>query len=633
MNKKAVLSRHIILPEARNLAENLPIYGLILIESDRISEVVFLPAECSPLQACKDYAAWNPLNYEEFYVSPGLIDCNVRGNEEWETQAELSLAAVSGGVTFLARENSLYGQTINAEGDCYCDIGRVARVDETALIPGSFAVKFYLFPPSDAVTGYAADLDNLLASLEQYQGTVIVDATLPQERWLHSSSPYRKKPLSDRLGDVEPEQPKSSGAYQREINEDADSASEEDEPKEESKAPAVTVKDDREVPETNDRRSRFPKISIIIEEARERSASFKRSDKRKSSFPTIMMDLRKRINQHAQSVAEMSQAEMKEYAQSGKTMYSPDLTQGRKRSASFMTPQLKALSVSTPDISPMLLPSPDPVSFVERTRSKRPEKLEIMKPIINDGPDYLSFVVNSPDFWEVDGVRRVLKALELHPRQLHFANISAATAVNRILRKPLPDVTVETCPHFLCFSMEEVKPGEAQLKSWPPVRNKTNCNLLWELLKVNGITVLASQHTSIPPAFKPPSFAKALSGISGLGYSLQAVWTKLRMPAVHSQQMQDKYLIRLSKWMSLYPAKLLGVAQNRGSIEKGKWADLVIWQPFEKSTTEGRPKYPQTCPYSGKELYGHVHTVYVRGQLAYQDGQAFPVGAHLTSAN
>lgn len=632
MQKSAILSRHIILPEARSLAENLPVYGLVLIEDESIAEVVVLPGDCSPGQACLIYAAWNPVNCEDYYVSPGLIDCNVRGNGEWETQAELTLAAASGGVTFLARENSLYGQSLPEDSDCYCDIGTVARVDETALIPGSFALKLYLFPPSDCVPGHAADLDSLLASLQYYPGPVIVDATLPQERWLHCSSPYRCKPLSDRLGDVEPEQPKSSGAYQREISEDVDSGSEEDEPKEEAKAPAVTVKDDREVPETNDRRSRFPKITVIVEEARERSTSFKRSDKRKNSMPTIMMDLRKRINQHAQSVAEISQAEMKEYALSGKTMYSPDLDKGRKRSASFMTPQLKALSTCTPDLSPMLLPAADPVQFAERTRMKRPGMLEIVKAATHEGPDYLTFLVNSPDFWEVDGVRTVLKALERHPRQLHFANVSAATAINRILRKPLPDVTVETCPHFLCFSMEEVGLGEARLKNWPPVRNKTNCNLLWELLKVNGITVLASQHTCIPPSLKPSSFSKALSGVSGLGYSLQAVWTKLRMPAVHSQQMQDKYLIRLSKWMSLYPAKLLGVSQKRGSIEKGKWADLLVWQPFEKST-QGRPKYPQACPYSGKELYGRVQSVYVRGRLAYHEGQAFPVGSVLTSAN
>ena len=628
MQKRAILSRHIILPEARSLAENLPVYGLILIEDEIISEVVVLPGDCGSAQACETYAAWNPVNCEDCYVSPGLIDCNVRGNGEWETQAELTLAAVSGGVTFLARENSLYGQSLSEDSDCYCDIGTVARVDEAALIPGSFALKLYLFPPSASVPGHAADLESQLSSLEHYPGPVIVDATLPQERWLHCSSPYRCKPLSDRLGDVEPEQPKSCGAYQREISEDIDSNSEE----EEAKAPTVTFKDDREVPETSDRRCRFPKITVIIEEGRERSTSFKRSDKRKNSMPTIMMDLRKRINQHAQSVAEISQAEMKEYAQSGKTMYSPDLEKGRKRSSSFMTPHLQALTFSTPDLSPMLLPAADPEPPAERIRMKRPEKLEIVKTALNEGPDYLGFLVNSPDFWELDEVRQVLKALEKHPRQLHFANVSAATAINRILRKPLPDVTVETCPHLLCFSMEEVQPGEVQLKSWPPVRNKTNCNLLWELLKVNGITMLASQHSCIPPAFKPASFAKALSGVSGLGYSLQAVWTKLRMPAVHSQQMQDKYLVRLAKWMSLYPAKLLGVVQKRGSIEKGKWADLLVWQPFEKST-QGRPKYPQTCPYSGKELYGRVHSVYVRGRLAYHAGQAFPVGSLLTSAN
>ena len=75
------------------------------------------------------------------------------------------------------------------------------------------------------------------------------------------------------------------------------------------------------------------------------------------------------------------------------------------------------------------------------------------------------------------------------------------------------------------------------------------------------------------------SFKKALSGITNAGFSLSAIWSRLKQPLAVRSRRYNHYIIRLAKWMSATPAKILGIDDIRGSIEAGKIADLVVWDP------------------------------------------------------
>lgn len=212
--------------------------------------------------------------------------------------------------------------------------------------------------------------------------------------------------------------------------------------------------------------------------------------------------------------------------------------------------------------------------------------------------------------------------------------MSAAASFGKIAKKgdddPSATLTTETSPHYLYFTMDAVPDGDTRYKLLPPIRNKTNCNLLWELLKVKCIDLISSHHASVPTHLKfldAGSFKRAVSGINGIGCSLSAVWTKLRMPAVDSEAVRERYIVRLAKWMSHAPARLLGIANKRGSIERGKFADIVVWQPNVPFDVDRRwTKFPELNPYRGKRMYGHIQCVFVRGQLAFEEGEVRSVG-------
>lgn len=45
-------------------------------------------------------------------------------------------------------------------------------------------------------------------------------------------------------------------------------------------------------------------------------------------------------------------------------------------------------------------------------------------------------------------------------------------------------ITVETCPHYLAFSAEEIPDGDTRFKCAPPIRDADNKEKLWAALLV-----------------------------------------------------------------------------------------------------------------------------------------------------
>ncbi len=85
--------------------------------------------------------------------------------------------------------------------------------------------------------------------------------------------------------------------------------------------------------------------------------------------------------------------------------------------------------------------------------------------------------------------------------------------------------------------------------------------------------------------------------------------------------------------MSTNPAKLIGFERQKGSIEVGKDADLVVWNPeasnhIDESNIHHRHK---TTPYQGLTLQGVIQRTYVRGNMVYDDGRfaSRPIGKML----
>jgi allantoinase len=224
-------------------------------------------------------------------------------------------------------------------------------------------------------------------------------------------------------------------------------------------------------------------------------------------------------------------------------------------------------------------------------------------------PHYADFVASRPPSAETGAVGTVVAAARETGRRMHVLHLSAAAALRSIV--DAPNVTVETCPHYLTFTAEEVPDGATEYKCCPPIRDAANRDALWQGLASGAIDCVVSDHSPCTPDLKRADtgdFAAAWGGIASLQLGLPVVWTQATGRGFG--------LADVVRWMATRPAELVGL-HRKGRIAVGYDADLVAFDPdaaFVVDAGRLRHRHPVT-PYHGRALLGKVHTTWLRGSI------------------
>ncbi|MGH9900259.1 MAG: allantoinase AllB [Pyrinomonadaceae bacterium] len=235
---------------------------------------------------------------------------------------------------------------------------------------------------------------------------------------------------------------------------------------------------------------------------------------------------------------------------------------------------------------------------------------------------YATFLISRPRAAEDEAVALMIRLCRETGARVHIVHHSSADALSSLRAakaEGLP-ITVETCPHYLCFAAEEIPDGATEFKCCPPIRERENREQLWAALGEGLIDMVVSDHSPCPPAMKrrgEGDFLQAWGGISSLQLRLPVMWTMARE---RGHGVED-----LARWLSSAPARLAGLDGRKGSIAEGFDADLVVWDPDETFRVEPellQHRHPLT-PYEGRVLRGVVETTYLRGAKVYDRGQ-FP---------
>ena len=605
-----LISRHVVLYQYFSPSHSSPTYAIILIQDQCIFSVQCISPDRAVVliqvsDVLEEYADWHPLDFEHVYISPGMVDFNVYRNTEWENVQEITQAAVSGGVTLLVEERD-ESIVLDSVEQVSCDLG-VIQVLSPDTVPDStvyLAAKGYLTSPRANIAPIT-DLKMWLSTALPQNWPVLLDTAMVEDSVLYYSSPCRMLPYTERTSNKRvTEYQVFAGGFNADEKSSGSSS--------ESPRPKIAPR------QPYHRHQAAPAASTVLKHVRSsswgkvRTSYFTRSDNRKRTYDskkpishTIISALQAEILKSADSMESLIKAEMMQYRGEGKTVF--------KTSLSTVLPDLLPLADS-PKTHPRPLKRPRPSIQINT------------KPLMPKDCVYLFHLAQYPDSMELRGVEALMAALQAHPRPVHICNLSSANAIVRVhqAREMGCKLTCETCPHFLYFTDKSVQEGDTRFKNFPPIRNSANCNFLLELLTMNQIKTVCSQHRPVPEVLKcRPYFTKAVCGVNGLGFTMQVMWTLLRRPFT---QVPEHYLVRLAKWTAYNPAQVLGL-RKRGSIAPGMYADLIIWDPFQEQKIEqtySRQQYQ--CPYLGQELYGAIRQVYVRGKLAYDQGSFHPVG-------
>ncbi|AWL84936.1 allantoinase [Streptomyces griseus] len=232
-----------------------------------------------------------------------------------------------------------------------------------------------------------------------------------------------------------------------------------------------------------------------------------------------------------------------------------------------------------------------------------------------DGRKYADFLASRPRDAENTAIENLIAQARRLGARVHVLHLSSSDALPLIAaaKREGVRVTVESCPHFLTLTAEEVPDGATEFKCCPPIREAANQDILWAGLADGTIDCIVSDHSPCTTDLKTPDFATAWGGISSLQLGLPAIWTEARRRG-HS-------LDDVARWMSTAPAELAGLTR-KGAIEAGRDADLAILAPEATFTVDpARLEHRnRVTAYAGKTLHGVVTSTWLRGQRIADQG-------------
>nr|WP_253820927.1 allantoinase AllB [Agromyces terreus] len=225
--------------------------------------------------------------------------------------------------------------------------------------------------------------------------------------------------------------------------------------------------------------------------------------------------------------------------------------------------------------------------------------------------DYADFLASRPRAAEDAAIADVIERAARTGARAHILHLSSGDSLARIAAAKRDGValSVETCPHYLTLTAEEIPAGATAFKCCPPIREAGNRDALWQGLERGELDFVVTDHSPATPELKfagDGDFVEAWGGIASLQLGLPVVWTEARRRGIP--------LTRVVEWMSAAPARRVGLTA-KGRIAVGAAADFAVFAPDARFTVDARAlehRHPVT-PYDGRELTGEVRRTYLAG--------------------
>jgi allantoinase len=228
-----------------------------------------------------------------------------------------------------------------------------------------------------------------------------------------------------------------------------------------------------------------------------------------------------------------------------------------------------------------------------------------------------AFLDSRPVIAELDAIQRALLLAKEAGASLHIVHVSCGRGVAMAAdaRAQGVDVSIETCPHYLFFTEEDVERLGAIAKCAPPLRTAADRDALWEELVRGRVDIVASDHSPAPPSMKSGDFIAAWGGIAGVQSTLAVLLEK----GCHERALPVE---RVSDLLTAEPARRFRI-RGKGSLQPGMDADLALVdldRQFTLTADDLHQRHPLT-PYLGHTFRGAVRRTIRRGVTIFEDGR------------
>jgi len=235
--------------------------------------------------------------------------------------------------------------------------------------------------------------------------------------------------------------------------------------------------------------------------------------------------------------------------------------------------------------------------------------------------DRASWHESRPPATELEAIRRACYWAKVAPGNLHVVHISIAEGLEEVAcaKREGTRVSAETCPHYLFFDQSDFERLGPVAKCAPPLRSRDDVEALWGAVLAGLVDTIGSDHSPCMWEDKERGLKniwRAWGGISGVQTMLPVLLTE----GVHRRRLELPALVRM---LATNPARLFGLYPEKGAIQPGADADLVVVDSEKEWTLSAEELFYRNrhSAYVGCSFKGFVERTLIRGETVYVDGE------------
>ncbi len=226
---------------------------------------------------------------------------------------------------------------------------------------------------------------------------------------------------------------------------------------------------------------------------------------------------------------------------------------------------------------------------------------------------------------EAEGVNHLMTFAEMTGAPVYVVHLSCREALEEALRARLRGVQVwvETLIQYLTIDKTYAeRPGfeGAKYVMSPPLRDKSNQDVLWNALNQGLVNTVGTDHAPFDFGGQKPmgkdDFTKIPNGIPAIEDRINLLYTY----GVMRGKIDLHTLVNIA---STNAAKIFHLFPRKGTIQPGSDADLVIYDPQYRGKLSAKTQVMNIDynAYEGWDIEGRPSVVTVRGEVAVRDGK------------
>ena len=230
-----------------------------------------------------------------------------------------------------------------------------------------------------------------------------------------------------------------------------------------------------------------------------------------------------------------------------------------------------------------------------------------------------------PPELEGEATNRAIQLAHVAGCPLYVVHVTCKEAVDpiKVARDRGWPVWGETCTQYFFIDqtfLDRPNFEGAKYVYSPPVRHKSNQDVLWNAVRTNALSAISTDHCAFlfdgQKTLGKDDFSKIPNGAPGL---------EDRLMMIHHFGVNEGRvsLNRMVELLATNPAKLFGLYPRKGTIAAGSDADVVVFNPGKELTISAATSHSKSDYnlYEGTQVVGAPEIVLSRGQILVEDGE------------